>query len=158
MLVSTFITVMLLQVIISVPLAFVFWYFMTEMIPGMLFQWTLYSINFSSLELTKTTKIIHLGWNLFSAVFVSVVLSIFMFNWFSVGERIPNDTWSEDSKSKGNINPYQLIYRVLKYAKKHKYPVQRSALTYWEDKIPSSIDLGKSKYGGLFTTEDRLRM
>ena len=45
------------------------------------------------------------------------------------------------------------IYQVLKFAAKHKAPLNRSALTYWEDDIPSRIDLGKSKYGGPFTTE-----
>ena len=45
------------------------------------------------------------------------------------------------------------IYRVLKFAAKHKAPLNRSALTYWEEDIPSRIDLGKSKYGGPFTTE-----
>ena len=45
------------------------------------------------------------------------------------------------------------IFRVLKFAAKHKAPLNRSALTYWEDNIPSRIDLGKSKYGGPFTTE-----
>ena len=47
----------------------------------------------------------------------------------------------------------KLVFRVLKFAAKHKAPVHRSALTYWEDDIPSRIDLGKSKYGGPFTTE-----
>ena len=50
-------------------------------------------------------------------------------------------------------NPLKSIYSVLKYAATHKYPVRRSALTYWEEDIPSRIDLGKSKYGGPFTTE-----
>ena len=45
------------------------------------------------------------------------------------------------------------IYRVLRFAAKHKAPVNRSALTYWEEDIPSRIDLGKSRYGGPFTTE-----
>ena len=47
----------------------------------------------------------------------------------------------------------KLVFRVLNFAAKHKAPVNRSALTYWEDDIPSRIDLGKSKYGGPFTTE-----
>ena len=47
----------------------------------------------------------------------------------------------------------KLIYQVLKFAAKHKAPVNRSALTYWEEDIPSRIDLGKLKYGGPFTTE-----
>lgn len=50
-------------------------------------------------------------------------------------------------------NPMKNIGRVLRYAFTHKYPVRRSALTYWEDKIPSRMDLGKIKYGGPFTNE-----
>ena len=53
-----------------------------------------------------------------------------------------------------NHNPLKNVYRVLKFAKQHKYPVNRSAFTYCEDEIPSRIDLGKSKYGGPFTTEE----
>ena len=33
-------------------------------------------------------------------------------------------------------------------------PVNRSAFTYWENDIPSRIDLGKNKYGGPFTNEE----
>ena len=51
-------------------------------------------------------------------------------------------------------NPIKLIVRVLCYARKHKYPENRSALTYWEDKVPSRLDLGKEKYGGPFTEEE----
>ena len=50
-------------------------------------------------------------------------------------------------------NPLKSIYSVLKYAATHKHPARRSALTYWEEDILSRIDLGKSKYGGPFTTE-----
>ena len=50
-------------------------------------------------------------------------------------------------------NPLKLIYQVLKYAVKNKYPHLRSAFTYWEDKPYSRIDLGKYKYGGPFTIE-----
>ena len=45
------------------------------------------------------------------------------------------------------------LYQVVKYAIKHRRPVQRSAMTYWEDKIPTGMDLGKRKYGGPFTSE-----
>ena len=45
------------------------------------------------------------------------------------------------------------IYKILKFAAKHKAPLKRSALTYWEEDIPSRLDLGKSRYGGPFTTE-----
>ena len=51
-------------------------------------------------------------------------------------------------------NPLKLTYNVLCFAKNNKYPVQRSALTYWEERYPSRIDLGKDKYGGPFSEED----
>ena len=51
-------------------------------------------------------------------------------------------------------NPFQLIYKVIKYAIKNKHPKCRSAFTYCEDELPSRIDFGKSKYGGPFTTEE----
>ena len=55
--------------------------------------------------------------------------------------------------SKGS-NPYFLVYNVLKLDKEHKYPVHRSALIFWENKIPSKINLGKRKYWGPFTNEE----
>ena len=50
-------------------------------------------------------------------------------------------------------NPFNIMYKVIKYALKNKRPRLRSAFTYWEDKVPSRINLGKMKYGGPFTTE-----
>ena len=52
-------------------------------------------------------------------------------------------------------NSFKLVYKVIKYAIRNKYPRQRSAFTYCdtEDELPSRIDFGKSKYGGPFTTE-----
>ena len=50
-------------------------------------------------------------------------------------------------------NPIKLITKVLNYARKNKYPRNRSALTYWEEDYPSRLDLGKEKYGGPFTEE-----
>ena len=43
------------------------------------------------------------------------------------------------------------IFKVVYHSYQHKYPQQRSAFTYWEDKVPSRIDLGMQKYGGPFT-------
>ena len=69
-----------------------------------------------------------------------VVLSDVAFNHWLVKEPVTQ-------------NPLKLIYQVLRYAVKNKYPRMRSAFTYWEDKPYSRIDLGKKKYGGPFTTE-----
>jgi peptide/histidine transporter 3/4 len=51
-------------------------------------------------------------------------------------------------------NPFQLVYKVIKYAIKTKHPRCRSAFTYCEDDLPSRIDFGKHKYGGPFTIEE----
>ena len=76
------------------------------------------------------------------AICMGVVLSsIFLANpkWLIIEPKSPQS--------------FKTIYQVLKFAAKHKAPLNRSAFTYWEDGIPSRIDLGKSKYGGPFTTE-----
>ena len=51
------------------------------------------------------------------------------------------------------LNPYKMVAKVLNYARKHKYPLQRSAFTYCDDELPSRIDFAKERYGGPFTTE-----
>ena len=53
----------------------------------------------------------------------------------------------------GRSNPYRMVFSVLNFARKHNYPLQRSAFTYAEDEKPSRIDFAKTKYGGPFTTE-----
>ena len=50
-------------------------------------------------------------------------------------------------------NPIKHIASVLNFARKNKYPRNRSALAYWEENFPSRVDLGKEKYGGPFTEE-----
>ena len=51
-------------------------------------------------------------------------------------------------------NPIKHIAKVINYARKNKYPRNHSALTYWEQDIPSRLDLGKDKYGGPFSEEE----
>ena len=124
--------------------AFVFWYLMIERLLVALNHWIFYLLSLS--ENKNITERIPLALSLLSALLISVALSIkscFMSEWFS----------NESTMSK-NSNPYHLIYHVLKFAKEHTCPVQRSAFTYWENEIPSRIDLGKSKYGGPFTAEE----
>ena len=45
------------------------------------------------------------------------------------------------NKEPATQNPFQLLYKVIKYAIKNKQPRQRSAFTYCEDELPSRIDL-----------------
>ena len=51
-------------------------------------------------------------------------------------------------------NPIKTMYDIILFAHRHKTPLYRSALTYWDDRPPTRLDLGKSKYGGPFTTEE----
>ena len=53
-----------------------------------------------------------------------------------------------------NPNPVKQMIKVFSYAKRYKYPKNRSALTYWEQTSPSRLDLGKEKYGGPFTEDE----
>ena len=51
------------------------------------------------------------------------------------------------------LNPYKMVVKVVNYARKHKYPLQRSAFTYCDNELPSRIDFSKERYGGPFKTE-----
>ena len=81
--------------------------------------------------------------SLFTVISIILILSVYIAykkkKWFMINKKI--------------INPYKLVYLVTKFARKHKVPVNRSAFTYCEDEVPSGLDLGKTKYGGPFTTE-----
>ena len=95
------------------------------------------------LELLKCNGLnVFLICSLFCTLCMSVVLILnFLFSpkWLIIEPRSPQSL--------------KTIYQVVIFAVKHKAPLNRSALTYWEEDIPSRIDLGKSKYGGPFTTE-----
>ena len=51
------------------------------------------------------------------------------------------------------VNPYKMVYRVVKFAYQHKVPLRRSAFTYCDEESPTRLDVGKHKYGGPFTTK-----
>ena len=51
-------------------------------------------------------------------------------------------------------NPFKIIFKVLNYAHKTKYPERRSAFTYIDEEEPSRLDYGKHKFGGPFTEEE----
>ena len=81
-------------------------------------------------------------WSLYPTFCTSILLcSLFVFgqNWLIIEPKSPQSLKN--------------IYRVLKFAVKHKSPLNRSAFTYWEEDILSRLDLGKSIYGGPFTIE-----
>ena len=83
----------------------------------------------------------------------SVIMSLLPVLLLSVGLILDFHFHHKLVKEPVTVNPVSLIFKVLKYAAKHKYPVQRSAFTYCENERPTRLDYGKSKYGGPFTTE-----
>ena len=54
----------------------------------------------------------------------------------------------------GLSNPYKTVIKVLRFARKNKYPLQRSAFTYSGIDNPTRLDFAKERYGGPFTTEE----
>jgi len=83
-------------------------------------------------------------------MFITSVVSIFLLVasvWISKHRK----QWF--LKDPARINPYILVYRVTKFSYQHKVPIRRSAFTFCEDELPVGLNLGKSKYGGPFTTE-----
>ena len=50
------------------------------------------------------------------------------------------------------IGPVQLIWKVVRFAWKHRFPLRPSAFTF-SDSPPSRLDLAKERYGGPFTTQ-----
>ena len=51
------------------------------------------------------------------------------------------------------VNPYKLVYKVVRFAYQHKIPLRRSAFTYCDEESQTRLDVGKHKYGGPFTTK-----
>ena len=138
--------------------AFIYWYFCMELLTPTVLAWV---IDLLSKYALVTDIAIQLGCSLFCAFLLSFILCIknlYMFHWLR-GNPVNNTSDSlccrrQSSLAQHTGNPCSLVYHVLKFSFKHKNPLQRSAFTYWEDKLPSRIDLGKNKYGGPFTSEE----
>ena len=104
--------------------------------------WTFYlaALVIQILNISNIHDIINYGSLILPILSTVSVVTDFLCNCYLVKEPVSN-------------NFLKLIYLVLRYAMKNKYPRMRSAFTFWEDKPYTRIDLGKRKYGGPFTTE-----
>ena len=108
---------------------------------------------FSGLAVSAITASISYNCSNLSESEISMIFSLLSVFLFSVGLVSDFCFHHKLVKEPVTVNPVSLIFKVLKYAAKHKYPVQRSAFTYCENEQPTRLDYGKSKYGGPFTTE-----
>ena len=108
---------------------------------------------FSGLAVSAITASISYNCSNLSESEISMIFSLLSVFLFSVGLILDFCFHHKLVKEPVTVNPVSLIFKVLKYAAKHKHPVQRSAFTYCENEQPTRLDNGKSKYGGPFTTE-----
>ena len=115
-------------------------------------QWVSWTF-FSGLATSSITGSILYDCTGLQANEVSTILSLLSVLVISVGLILDFCFHHELVKEPVTVNPVSLIIKVLKYAAKHKYPVQRSAFTYCKNEQPTRLDYGKSKYGGPSTTE-----
>ena len=81
-------------------------------------------------------------------LYFSMAVGLWLFLFFN--HRCLFPSYHMEPRSGGS---YKQAFQVLKFAITHKYPLNRSAWTYCEDERISRIDLGKSRYGGPFSTE-----
>ena len=133
--------------------SFIHWYFWCAHIgPLVLFYIAMgTSLYFENcrFQMDHVHKFFHAVVNFFLLIISSIETVIFIFAVVYI-------YWTKQSHQNDQKlrNPMKIICEVLKYSWKHKIPELRSALTYWENDIPSRIDLGKDKYGGPFTYEE----
>ena len=60
--------------------------------------------------------------------------------------------WLDTNDKNGNF--VKLIFGVLNYARKNRYPRLHSAFRYTDEEQPSRLDFGKHKFGGPFMEEE----
>ena len=107
--------------------------------------WYVWTINFAGILMKFIFACITELHSIFRLLFVCANLSLAMAFLFTCNHCLIKEPIQQNS--------LKLVYKVIRYAIRNKYPRQRSAFTYCEDELPSRIDFGKSKYGGPFTTE-----
>ena len=137
--------------------AFVYWYFCIELVPKSVLHFVITLLS-DYIQWQTIDLVIRLGCCLLCVILLSFILctkSCSMYSWF-LGDPEGGTACTNNGNRSMTYkhNPYSLVYHVIKFALKHRNPLQRSALTYWENSLPSRIDLGKSKYGGPFTSEE----
>ena len=72
------------------------------------------------------------------SLIILLLISCWKYHWFHTDH--------------GQTNPYKTVFKVVDFARKHKYPLQRSAFTYCDNYVPSRLDFAKERFGGPFTT------
>ena len=117
--------------------SFVHWYVWAQEISAEMYDWLK----------TAIQSVVPVYSNLLELLLCAALISLVL-----CFRLLPTCGWRFECQMRAN--PYKLIFDVLKFAWRHKQPVKRSAFTFWEENIPSRIELGKLKYGGPYTNEN----
>ena len=132
--------------------SFIYWYYWSLHVGTLTIFYVLLALLYYIYKLCKIELNVHkqndiiFGWLLLVPSVIQITLIILGLFFMRISKK---HIYTNPVRS----NPFKLIFNVIKYSWKHKYPVSRSAFTYWENDIPSRINFGKSKYGGPFTNE-----
>ena len=139
----------LLEAPTSKLIAFIHWYYWSQNVGELVVFYIYYVGNFATFEACIMLVNFRIEATILqiAACLIIFLVAVAMLVFFCVSKK-------HFYIQRAGFNPFKNIYRVLKYAWKHKVPERRSAFTYWEEDIPPRIDLGKDKYGGPFTTEE----
>ena len=113
-------------------------------------HWWFWSFHFPSMVLMDFVCALQIA----SPVIHILILIFFLFSGLTIALSSIFLCQHWLNKTPQITNPIKHIAKVLNYTRKNKYPRNRSALTYWEQDIPSRLDLGKDKYGGPFSEEE----
>ena len=125
---------------------FIHWYYWTTRLGNVLVYYMILALKFAP-TIKSNSYIQSLSYILLVVIIAQLLLTIISIVTFHASKRHLN---IEPPKH----NPIKTVAQVLKYSFQHKYPQNRSAFTYWEQDMPTCLDLGKNRYGGPFTTEE----
>ena len=129
--------------------SFIHWYFWCAHVGSLVLFYIVVGMFFClydcKIELVQVDTIYRWVLLIYSILLSIVCLSIVLYIYCS------KKNLHNAQSSRNSLN---IIFGILKYSWRHKAPVWRSAFTYWENNIPSRIDLGKDKYGGPYTYEE----
>ena len=132
--------------------SFIHWYFWCVNIGPLILYYVALGAFLYFSSCTIKINAAHSGFNqLFG--WLSILQSILQLFTSSFGIIITFSATRWFSIEQTSRNSLKIVVRVLLYSWKHRYPERRSVFTYWENDIPSRLDLGKQKYGGPFTYE-----
>ena len=118
--------------------SYVFWWVWVEVL----------SITMGTAVFTSLQQYVGHGMIIFA--FTNVVVGLMVAIFLIINKCCIASLYFNDPVGAGS---YKMVAQVVRFAAMNRYPLKRSAWTYCEDEEITRLDLGKSRYGGPFTTE-----